>query len=74
VDRFERRRDEWRIAARTVVYDWIEERDRPELAREDASLFGRRQPNGSAAPSDPIYTLLDEVRARSCSLGARASR
>ena len=73
VDRFERRQDEWRIAARTVVYDWIEERDRPELACDDASLFGRRQPNGSAAPSDPIYTLLGEMRARPCSLDARAS-
>jgi hypothetical protein len=62
VDRFERRRGEWRIAARTVVYDWIEERDRPELAQDDPTLFGSRQPNGSAAPSDPIYRLLGEVR------------
>jgi hypothetical protein len=26
VDRFERRGKEWRVAARTVVYDWLEER------------------------------------------------
>jgi hypothetical protein len=48
VDRFERRQGEWRIAARTVVYDWIEERTRPELAREDAALFGVRRPTGAA--------------------------
>jgi hypothetical protein len=64
VDRFERRRDEWRIASRTVVYDWIEERDRPELMREDADLFGPRRPNGGAVPSDPIYRLLGAVRKR----------
>lgn len=62
VDRFERRRGEWRIAARTVVYDWIEERERPELAQDDAALFGPRKPTGRAAPSDPIYRLLGEVR------------
>lgn len=62
VDRFERRRGEWRIAARTVVYDWIEERDRPELAQDDGCLFGPRQPTAGSAPRDPIYRLLAEVR------------
>lgn len=62
VDRFERRRGEWRIAARTVVYDWIEERERPELAQDDAALFGARRPNGRAAPADPVYGLLDALR------------
>jgi len=62
VDRFERRGDVWRIAARTVVYDWIEERQRPELVQDDARLFGPRQPTGRAAPEDPIYRLLAEVR------------
>lgn len=61
VDRFERRNGEWRIAARTVVYDWMEERDRPELAR-DQGLFGVRQPVGCAAPHDALYALLQEVR------------
>jgi hypothetical protein len=62
VDRFERRHGEWRIAARTVVYDWIEECERPELAQDDASLFGARQPVGCAAPADPVYALLRAVR------------
>ena len=62
VDRFERRHGEWRIASRTVVYDWIEERQRPELARDDEDLFGKRQPTGRPAPRDAIYGLLREVR------------
>lgn len=62
IDRFERRRGEWRVAARTVVYDWIEERRRPELALGDDGLFGARQPVGCAAPGDALYTLLREVR------------
>ncbi|MDB5861156.1 MAG: snoaL-like protein [Ramlibacter sp.] len=62
VDRFERRTGEWRVAARTVVYDWIEERQRPELARDDAALFGQRQPTGRAAPQDAVYRLLQQVR------------
>jgi ketosteroid isomerase-like protein len=62
LDRFERRRGEWRIAGRTVVYDWIEERERPELARGEA-LFGVRQPIGCAWPHDALYGLLREVRA-----------
>lgn len=64
VDRFERRSGEWRIAARTVVYDWLEERVRPELS-DAAKLFGVRQPNGAAAPSDPVYALLAAVRSAS---------
>ena len=62
VDRFERRDAEWRVAHRTVVYDWIEERERPALAQDDAALFGNRQPNGTVAPHDPVYALLQEVR------------
>ncbi|OUM00800.1 nuclear transport factor 2 family protein [Variovorax sp. JS1663] len=63
VDRFERRAGEWRVAARTVVYDWIEERTRPELAQDDASLFGVRQPTGAAMPDDAVYALLGRLRA-----------
>jgi ketosteroid isomerase-like protein len=62
VDRFERRNGEWRVAARTVVYDWIEERTRPELNQDDAALFGARQPVGSQAPNDTVYALLRSVR------------
>ena len=61
VDRFERRGKEWLVAARTVVYDWLEERQRPELAQPDATLFGPRQPTGSPAPGDPVYALLQQV-------------
>ncbi len=49
---------QWRVAARTVVYDWIEERQRPELAQDDAQLFGVRQPTGQSAPHDAVYALL----------------
>jgi hypothetical protein len=62
LDRFERRRGEWRIAARTVVYDWIEERERPELARGDEGLFGLRQPVGRAGPDDASYAVLRDIR------------
>ncbi len=65
LDRFERRGGDWRIAARTVVYDWIEERERPELAQDDAALFGLRRPVGRAAPHDALYGLLEAVRAGS---------
>ena len=63
VDRFERRQGEWRVAARTVVYDWLEERTRPELALQDMHLFGARQPVAGSAPDDPIYALLRAIRA-----------
>ena len=61
--RFERRGSEWRVAARTVIYDWIEERTRPEAAQDSAALFGLRQPVGCPAPMDTIYGLLGAVRA-----------
>jgi hypothetical protein len=60
-DRFERRDGDWRIANRTVVYDWIEERTRPELANAQ-TLFGARRPTGSVAPLDPVYALIESVR------------
>lgn len=62
LDRFERRQGQWRVAARTVVYDWIEERERPELARSEAELFGLRQPVGAMAPADPWYALLRQLQ------------
>jgi ketosteroid isomerase-like protein len=62
-DRFERREGEWRVASRTVVYDWIEERTRPELSQEDSALFGARQPTGRQAPHDAVYALLRSARA-----------
>lgn len=58
LDHFEKRDGEWRITERTVVYDWIEERARPELAQDSASLFGKRQPTGGRMPDDPLYAFL----------------
>ncbi|AEB83556.1 nuclear transport factor 2 family protein [Alicycliphilus denitrificans] len=69
LDRFEKRQGQWRVANRLVVYDWIEERIRPELAREDADLFGKRRPNGGRLPKDPLYAFLDAVRATPTLLG-----
>ncbi len=62
LDRFEKRAGQWRIANRTVVYDWIEERSRPELARPDADLFAKRQPTGRRGESDPLYAFLSGAR------------
>ena len=56
VDRFERRGGDWRIAARTVVYDWIRQAALPH--EMDASAFGRRLPVGARKPEDPLYGLL----------------
>lgn len=55
-DRFEKRGDEWRIAARTVIYDWMKEAPGPE--GDEATRFGARTPNGMPKPDDPWYALL----------------
>jgi hypothetical protein len=57
LDRFESRGGEWRIAARTVVYDWLDERDHPEPAQDEAR-FGVRSPVGGKFPADPVYAFL----------------
>ncbi len=62
LDRFEKRGQEWRVAQRTVVYDWIDKRTRPELAQDDTTLFGPRQPTGARAPHDPLHAFLAKVR------------
>lgn len=54
-DRFEKRGDEWRIAARTVVYDWVEEQVPPEGS--EAERFGPRVPIGGPWPHDPVYRI-----------------
>jgi hypothetical protein len=57
VDRFEKRGDEWRVAARTVVYDWVRPLgDAP--AGSEAERFGRRMPIGARKPDDPWYALI----------------
>jgi hypothetical protein len=61
VDRFERRGGEWRVAARVVVYDWMQA-----LAAEpgsEAERFGVRQPIGARQPDDPWYALLASLPA-----------
>ena len=60
VDRFEKRADEWRIAARTVVYDWMRPLDVAEGS--EAERFGPRTPIGGTKPDDPLYALLAEMR------------
>lgn len=54
-DLFEKRGEEWRIAARTVVYDWLEEQSPPE--QSDSARFGPRVPIGCAWPDDPVYHI-----------------
>lgn len=61
-DRFEKRGDEWRVARRTVVYDWVEEQT--PAASSEAERFKLRQPIGSAYPDDPVYALLGRSSAR----------
>ena len=56
VDRFEKRGGEWRIAQRTVVYDWI--RQQTMSGESDEARFGVRQPNGARQPADALYAML----------------
>lgn len=58
VDRFERRGAEWRVAARTVVYDWL--RQTPLPPGTDLERFGVRQPMGGRKPDDALYELLSQ--------------
>ena len=60
VDRFERRDGEWRVAARTVVYDWVRHTRLP--AEMTGAALGARQPTGAHMPDDPLYRLLAQVR------------
>ncbi len=57
-DAFQKRGGEWRVAQRTVVYDWVEEQTPPEGS--EAERFGLRQPVGAAFPDDPVYALLKD--------------
>ncbi len=56
VDRFERRGGEWRVAARTVVYDWMRQTPLPD--DQAPATFGPRQPTGGRKPDDPVYALI----------------
>lgn len=59
-DRFEKRGEQWRVAHRTVVYDWQDEQTPPE--KSEAERFGPRQPIGGQKPDDPIYALLAQAK------------
>ncbi|MCP5281330.1 MAG: nuclear transport factor 2 family protein [Rhodoferax sp.] len=56
LDRFEKRGDEWRVAARTVMYDWMRPWGTP--PGTEAERMGLRVPNGGLHPQDPVYALL----------------
>jgi SnoaL-like domain len=60
VDRFEKRDDEWRVAARVVVYDWVQPMGAAPVDSETAR-FGLRVPIGGRKPDDPWYRLLAEL-------------
>jgi hypothetical protein len=59
VDRFEKREGHWRIAQRTVVYDWM--RQQAMSDQDDPRFFGVRQPQGARKPVDPLYDMLAQL-------------
>ena len=54
-DVFEKRNGEWRVAERTVVFDWVEAQAVPEESEE--VRFGPRTPIGGNYPDDPVYRM-----------------
>lgn len=60
VDRFEKRATEWRVAERTVVYDWVQPLG-PAPAGTEVERFGPRVPIGGRKPDDAWYALLARV-------------
>jgi hypothetical protein len=64
IDRFEKRGGEWKVAARTVVYDWS--RTSPIEATTEIEMFGTaRRPLGSRYPADTLYEVRADILARS---------
>ena len=68
LDRFEKRADEWRIAERTVVYDWMRPLGTP--VGTEAERFGPRQPIGGVRGNDPVHALLASIEAPAGGPGA----
>ena len=62
-DAFQKRGEEWRVAHRTVVYDWVEEQTPPE--GPDEARFGPRKPAGAPYPDDACYALLNAATSSS---------
>ena len=60
VDRFEKRQGEWRVAARTVVYDWQKKSALSGPLTPES--FELRQPTGGRQPNDAVYALLDSMK------------
>lgn len=56
LDWFEKRNGEWRIADRTVIYDWVEEN--APTPGPHPERFGARQPVGGRYPDDLVYAHL----------------
>ncbi len=65
IDRFEKRmvdgHAQWRVAARTVVYDWVQPPG-PAPTASEADRFGPRTPIGARMPGDAWYALVAEVK------------
>lgn len=60
-DRFEKRGDEWRVAARVVIFDAIDQAE--SAPQTDVERFGPlRQPLGANNEHDAMYRLLAAVR------------
>jgi SnoaL-like domain len=54
-DVFEKRGADWRVAERTVVFDWVDEQK--VASGTERERFGRRQPIGGNFPDDPVYSI-----------------
>jgi len=54
LDKMERRGNEWRVAKRTVVFDWF--REGPAYDYE-AGILGNKRMMGKLGPFDPVYEL-----------------
>lgn len=60
-DRFEKRGGEWRVIARVVIYDAINQAE--SMPQTDLERFGpMRQPLGASMEQDAMYRLLAQIR------------
>ncbi len=66
LDRFEKRRGEWRLAHRTFVMDW--NLNQPATGEWETGRFGALKTHGRRDKKDPIYALL----AQKLPLGAKS--
>lgn len=59
LDHFEKRDEEWRIARRRVVYDWIRKMPLEHGLGDD--YFATRTPTGRFKPDDALYSFVEEL-------------